>query len=370
MLASDLKLKCEIIKKKLAKIQERKAAFLHLDPHLVQQFVMKFIAYNVRQDERAYFENWSQENNIEIKLVADEVTSKNLSLSKGYDAVISFQTGIYPAEFFETLASYGIKDVSIRNVGVDNLDLAEAKKYGIAVTNVPAYSPNAIAEFSVAILLQLLRNQNIFRKRMAANDYRWAPFVGKEIRALTIGIVGTGRIGKAAIDIYKGFGAKILAFDPYHDPKLESEGIYIDTLEDLVAKVDVLTLHMPGSDKDGHLIDAKMIEKMKDGAYIINTARGSLIDAKALLTALKSGKLGGAGLDTYEFETPIFNHDLNETGVKDELFKELVALDNVVMTPHIAFYTETAVENMVNIASDSAKSVIETGTAPTLVQTK
>ncbi len=105
MLALDLKLKCEIIKKKLAKIQERKAAFLHLDPHLVQQFVMKFIAYNVRQDERAYFENWSQENNIEIKLVADEVTSKNLSLSKGYDAVISFQTGIYPAEFFETLAS-------------------------------------------------------------------------------------------------------------------------------------------------------------------------------------------------------------------------------------------------------------------------
>ncbi|EOA07718.1 phosphoglycerate dehydrogenase, serA [Pediococcus acidilactici D3] len=127
---------------------------------------------------------------------------------------------------------------------------------------------------------------------------------------------------------------------------------------------------MPGSDKDGHLIDAKMIEKMKDGAYIINTARGSLIDANALLAALKSGKLGGAGLDTYEFETPIFNHDLNETGVEDELFKELVALDNVVMTPHIAFYTEIAVENMVNISLDSAKSVIETGTAPTLVQTK
>ena len=145
MLALDLKLKCEIIKKKLAKIQERKAAFLHLDPHLVQQFVMKFIAYNVRQDERAYFENWSQENNIEIKLVADEVTSKNLSLSKGYDAVISFQTGIYPAEFFETLASYGIKDVSIRNVGVDNLDLAEAKKYGIALKNLTSYYPKKIS---------------------------------------------------------------------------------------------------------------------------------------------------------------------------------------------------------------------------------
>ena len=121
MLTLDLKLKCEIIKKKLAKIQERKAAFLQLESHLVQQFVMKFIAYNVRQDERAYFENWSQKNNIEIKLVADEVTSENLSLSKGYDAVISFQTGTYPADLFKTLAGYGVKDVSIRNVGVDNL---------------------------------------------------------------------------------------------------------------------------------------------------------------------------------------------------------------------------------------------------------
>ncbi|KRL83781.1 D-2-hydroxyacid dehydrogenase [Ligilactobacillus apodemi] len=328
---------------------------------------MKFIAYNVRPDERKYFENWSAKQDIPVKLIADEVKSDNLALAKGYDAVISFQTGTYPADFFDKLAEFGVKDVSIRNVGVDNLNLTAAKKYGIAVTNVPAYSPNAIAEFSITVLLQLLRQQNIFRKRMAENDYRWAPFVGKEIRALTIGIVGTGRIGKAAIEIYKGFGAKILAYDPYHDPKLESEGIYVDSLEELCGQVDVLTLHMPGSDKDGHLIDEAMIANLKDGAYIINTARGSLIDAKALLAALKSGKLGGAALDTYEYETPIFNHDLKQTGVKDELFNELVALDNVIMTPHIAFYTETAVENMVNISLDSAKDVIMTGKADTLV---
>ena len=329
---------------------------------------MRFIAYNVREDELVYFKDWSKQNNIEIKLVADEVTDENLPLAKGYDAVISFQTGVYPKDFFKKIASYGIKDVSIRNVGVDNLDLKQAKEYNVAVTNVPAYSPNAIAEFAVTILLQLLRRQNIFRKRMANDDYRWAPYIGKEIRSLTIGVVGTGRIGKAAIEIFKGFGAKIIAFDPYHDPKLESEGIYVKDLEELVKNADVITLHMPGSDEDSHLINEAMIEKMKDGAYIINTARGKLIDSKALLKALKSGKLGGAGLDTYEFETPIFDHDLEKTGVKDELFNELRSLDNVIITPHIAFYTETAVKNMVEIALDSAKSVLETNTAQTLVQ--
>lgn len=327
---------------------------------------MKFIAYNVRQDEQKYFEKWAKENAVPVKLVTEELTDENLPLAKGYDAVISFQTGVYPSDLFDKLASYGVKDISIRNVGVDNLDLASAKANKIAVTNVPAYSPNAIAEFSVATLLQLLRNQNIYRKRMAKNDYRWAPFVGKEIRALTIGLVGTGRIGKAALEIYRGFGAKVIAYDPYHDPKLEAQGLYVDTLEELVSQADVVTLHMPGS--EGYLIDEALIKKMKPGAYIINTARGSLIDSKALLEALKAGRLGGAALDTYEYETPIFNHDLENIGVKDELFNELVALDNVVMTPHIAFYTETAVENMVTIALDSAKAVLETGTAPTLVE--
>ena len=235
------------------------------------------------------------------------------------------------------------------------------------MTNVPAYSPSAIAEFSVTQLLQLLRNQNLFRKRMAKQDYRWAPFVGKELGKMTVGVMGTGRIGRAAIQIYKGFGAKVIAYDPFHNPELEKEGIYVEK-EDLLKKADVITLHMPATDDDYHFINEKTISMMKDGAYIVNTARGALIDTSALIEALRSGKLAGAALDTYENEASIFNHDLEGQEIEDETFKELIKLDNVVVSPHIAFYTNVAVENMVKISLDSAKEVIETGTSSTLVK--
>ena len=329
---------------------------------------MKFIAFNVRDDERQYFETWIKENQIEVDVYTDEITPDNLDLVKGYDAVIALQPNEYPKEFFSKFAEFGGKVFSIRNVGVDNIDLEAAAQNNIPVTNVPAYSPNAIAEFSVTLLLQLLRNTEIFEKRMQANDYRWAPYVGKEIHDLTVGILGTGRIGQAAIQIYKGFGAKIVAFDPYHNPELEKEDIYVDSKEELYAKADVISLHMPATKQDEHMIDQDAIALMKDGVYIINTARGSLIDTKALLAALKSGKIAGAGLDTYEYENPIFNHDLRGQKIEDELFNELVSLDNVLVTPHVAFYTQTAVKNMVTVALDSAKSVIETGSAATLVK--
>lgn len=328
---------------------------------------MKFIAFNVREDERRYFEEWSKENGIEVSLKKEEITPDNVSETVGYDAVIGLQTGLYPDNLFKELSDANIKVFSVRNVGVDNINLDDAKQNGVAVTNVPAYSPSAIAEFSVTQLLQLLRNQNLFRKRMAKQDYRWAPFVGKELGKMTVGVMGTGRIGRAAIQIYKGFGAKVIAYDPFHNPELEKEGIYVEK-EDLLKKADVITLHMPATDDDYHFINEKTISMMKDGAYIVNTARGALIDTSALVEALKSGKLAGAALDTYENEASIFNHDLEGQEIEDETFKELIKLDNVVVSPHIAFYTNVAVENMVKISLDSAKEVIETGTSSTLVK--
>ena len=184
---------------------------------------------------------------------------------------------------------------------------------------------------------------------------------------MTVGVMGTGRIGRAAIQIYKGFGAKVIAYDPFHNPELEKEGIYVEK-EDLLKKADVITLHMPATDDDYHFINEKTISMMKDGAYIVNTARGSLIDTSALVEALRSGKLAGAALDTYENEASIFNHDLEGQEIEDETFKELIKLDNVVVSPHIAFYTNVAVENMVKISLNSAKEVIETGTSSTLVK--
>ncbi|MDY4065050.1 MAG: D-2-hydroxyacid dehydrogenase [Ligilactobacillus agilis] len=328
---------------------------------------MNFIAFSVRDDERPYFEKWAQVNNVKVDLRSEEISEDNLDTIKGYDAVIGLQTGTYPLGLFAKMQEYGVKDLSIRNVGVDNIDLAAARQKGVTVTNVPAYSPNAIAEFAVTQLMQMLRQTRTYRRKFAEQDYRWAPYISKELRSMTVGVVGTGRIGRAFIQIVQGFGAKVVAFDPYHNPELEAAGLYVDSLEELFAKADAISLHMPATDQDKHIIGQEALAQMKDGVYLVNTARGSLIDTKALIAALKSGKVAGAALDTYEAETPIFNHDLRNQALTDETFKELISLDNALVTPHIAFYTETAVRNMVEIALDSAKSVLETGQASTIV---
>lgn len=328
---------------------------------------MKMIAFSVRDDEEPFFREWSTKNNIQVDLTKDPLTDETMDKINGHDAVLALQTGEYPKSLFNKAQSLGIKVFSIRNVGVDNVDLKEASANNIAVTNVPAYSPTAIAEFSVTLLLQLLRKIDNFRKRSEQQDFRWEGNVGQEIHDKTIGVIGTGRIGKAAISIYRGFGAKIVAYDPYPDSKLAAEGIYVDSKEELYQKADIITLHMPASLKDKHMIDAQAISEMKDGVYLINTARGLLIDTAALIDGLKSGKVAGAGLDTYENESPLFNHDLRGKEIKDPLFNELRELENVIVTPHVAFYTDTAVKNMVRLSLNSAKSVIETGTADSIV---
>lgn len=329
--------------------------------------MMKFIAFNAREDEQQYFEAWEKKNGVQVDVVEEAIDSTSVNQTIGYDGVLALQTGVFPEKMFDKLSKNGVKVFAIRNVGVDNLDLEAAKRNGIKVTNVPAYSPNAIAEFSVTQLMQLLRNTTIFRRKVAERDFRWAPFVGKELRSLTVGVIGTGRIGRAAIDIYRGFGAKVIAYDVYPNPELVQEGLYVSSYDELFAQADVITMHMPATPKDHHLINADTIAKMKKGVYIINTARGSLINTPDLIKAIKDGQVAGAALDTYENESPLFNHDLRGKELEDKTFSELLELDNVLITPHVAFYTETAVKNMVFIALDSAKSVCEKGNADTLV---
>lgn len=328
---------------------------------------MKFIAFDVRDDEKPYFQAWAKQNKIEVTLDSGVLDERTLKKTTGYDAVLALQTRSYPEGMFEFFKKQGIKVLSIRNVGVDNLDLTAAKASQIPVTNVPAYSPNAIAEFSVTQLLQLLRQTTIFRQKIAAHDFRWAPFIGEELRSKTVGVIGTGRIGKAAIKIYQGFGARVIAYDLYPDPKLKSQGIYVPTLAALLQQADVITLHLPATAQDCYLLDEKAFSQMKQGVYIINTARGILIESKALLAALKNHRVAGAALDTYENENSIFNHDLRAQPFNDPILAELLVQPNVLITPHIAFYTKTAVENMVLIALNSAKAVCQQGKSDNLV---
>ncbi|MFD0897381.1 D-2-hydroxyacid dehydrogenase [Loigolactobacillus binensis] len=322
---------------------------------------MKLIVYGVRKDEEGYARDWSKENSVEVKLVADLLDKETVKLAKGYDAIVAYQQLPYQDEVFTTMKEYGIKDLSIRNVGVDNIPADVAKANGVHVTNVPSYSPNAIAELAITGLMQLLRQTPAFNEKLAKGDFRWEPNIARELHTLTVGVVGTGRIGRAGIDIYKGFGAKVIGYDVFRNPELEAEGMYVDTLDELYAQADVITLHVPAVKENHHMINKDSIAKMKDGVIIINTARGELVVGEDLLAGYKSGKIAGAVLDVYENEVGIFNSDFTGKKVPDETLTKLMAEKNILVTPHVAFYTETAVHNMVTIALGSAKDMVEKG---------
>ncbi|QEA32265.1 D-2-hydroxyacid dehydrogenase [Secundilactobacillus malefermentans] len=330
---------------------------------------MKIIAYGIRDDEKPYLDQWSKDQGIEVKAVSELLDEDTVSLAEGYDGAVVYQQKPYTASVLDKLASYGIKSLSLRNVGVDNVDADAIKRNGFTVTNVPAYSPEAIAELTVTQLMRLLRRTPVFDKKQAAGNLMWAPDIADELGHMTVGIVATGRIGRAAMRIYKGFGAKVIAYDVFHNPELEKEGIYVDSMDELYAKADVISLHAPATKENEHLLNDDAFSKMKDGVWILNPARGALIDTDALIRALDNGKVAGAALDVYEDEVGIFNTDFGSfDAIPDERLKNLMKRDNVLVTPHVAFYTRTAVKNMVQFALNNNKQLIETGTAENVVK--
>lgn len=331
---------------------------------------MKIVAYGIRADEKPYLNEWSKANpEVAVTSTGKLLDETTVDLAKEADGVVVYQQKPYTANVLNKLASYGVKNISLRNVGVDNIDATAVKQNGFKITNVPAYSPQAIAEFTVTELMRLLRNTKTFDRKIANGDLRWAPDVAEELNQMTVGVFATGRIGRAAIQIYRGFGAKIIAYDVFHNPELEKEGIYVDTPEELYAKSDVLSIHAPATKENEHMLNDEAFSKMKDGVYILNPARGTLVDTDALIRALDAGKVKGAALDVYEDEVGVFNTDFGSFDkIPDERLKNLLKRDNVLVTPHIAFYTKKAVHNMVWFAMDANKSLIETGNSDKLVK--
>ncbi|MEJ6400734.1 D-2-hydroxyacid dehydrogenase [Nicoliella lavandulae] len=331
---------------------------------------MKIIVYGVRDDEKPFLKEWESNNpNVDVKIDSDILTTDTVGNANGFDGVVAFQQAPYSAEILNQLGSFGVKVLSLRNVGVDNVDFAAANQNNIKVTNVPAYSPQAIAEFTVTQLMQLLRNTKIYNRKISNGNLTWAPNIATELNQLTVGVFATGRIGRAAIQIYKGFGAKVIAYDIFKNPELEKEGIYVDTPDELYQQADVISLHAPAVKENEHMLNDKTFAEMKDGVIILNPARGSLIDTDALMRALDSGKVGGAALDVYEDEVGIFNHDFGSfDAISDERIKNLLKRDNVLVTPHLAFYTKTAVQSMVNTSLDASRDVISTGESDKIVK--
>lgn len=247
----------------------------------------------------------------------------------------------------EKLAALGVELIALRCSGFNNVDLAACHRHGLTVVRVPAYSPYAVAEFTVALMMMLNRRLHHAYMRNRTGNFVLEGLTGFDMHGKTAGVIGTGQIGKCTIDILRGFGCRILAYDKFPDPALaEREGVEYTDLEGLLPQSDIITLHVPLFLETYHLINPAAIDRMKHGVMLINTSRGGLVDTKALIDGLKAGKIGSAGLDVYEEEAGIFFHDMSDKVLTDDVLARLMTFNNVVVTSHQAFLTREALDNI------------------------
>ncbi len=285
------------------------------------------------------------------------LTAQTARLAQGFPAVCSFVNDKVDAPALEVLHAGGTRLVALRSAGYNHVDLRAAERLGIQVVRVPEYSPYAVAEHAVALVLAL--NRRIHQAYARVRDWNFSldGLVGFDLHGKTVGLVGTGRIGRAAAHIFHGFGCRLLCFDMKPDEALERElGARYVSLETLYREADILSLHVPLTPDTHHLVDARALEQMKRGVMLINTGRGALIDSKALIDALKRGHVGAAGLDVYEEEEGIFFQDLSGQVLQDDVLARLLTFHNVLVTSHQAFLTREALGNIADTTLGSVQA--------------
>ncbi|GAB4497932.1 MAG: 2-hydroxyacid dehydrogenase [Saprospiraceae bacterium] len=310
---------------------------------------MNVALFSTQSYDREYFERFNTAARHQLRFWEIPLDEQTAQLAAGYDAVCIFVNDRCNAEVIKTLKEKGVRLVALRCAGFNNVDLAAAKEYGLAVVRVPAYSPHAVAEHAVALILTLNRKTHKAYNRVREGNFSLERLTGFDLFQKTVGVVGTGKIGSVFAQIMLGFGCRVLAFDVYENQELVSEGVRYLPLSELLAASDIVSLHCPLNDQTRHLINAESLKKMKPGAMLLNTGRGTLIDTKAVVAALKSGQLGYLGLDVYEQEEHLFFRDHSETIIQDELILRLMSFPNVLITAHQAFFTEEALSEIATV---------------------
>ena len=302
---------------------------------------MGIAIYGCGQDEAALFREVSPRLGVVPTITGAAVSERNIGLALGNRCIsIGHKTQVTNATLL-ALSEAGVTYISTRSVGYNHIDVNYAESVGISVETV-AYSPDSVADYTLMLMLMAVRHAKSVIRRAEVHDYRLNDVRGKELRDLTIGVIGTGRIGAAVMDRLRGFGCRMLA----HDKRPRTAAEYLP-LDELLRQSDVVTLHTPLNAETHHLLDRRRIEQMKHGAFIINTGRGSLLDTEALVPALESGKVGGAALDVLEGEEGIFYADCRSKPLEDTPLLRLQQLPNVIISPHTAYYTDHALRDTV-----------------------
>ena len=324
---------------------------------------MKKIAFfDAKPYDRTWFDQLNQ--HYHIKYYEHKLTPDTISLAHGCEAVIPFVNDTLDRTVIDGLCQEGIKMIALRCAGYNNVD-RDAARGRIPVVRVPGYSPYAVAEFTMGLLLTL--NRKIHKAYFRTRDFNFSlnGLVGFDLHGRTVGVIGTGKIGQIFIRICQGFGMHVLAYDPYPVP---DAGFPYVPLEELLAKSDIISLHCPLTEQTRHLINKGTIARMKDGVYLLNTSRGMLVESESLLDALKNGKIAGAGLDVYEEETEFFFEDRSDMVQRDTLLSLLVSMPNVVLTSHQAFLTNEALHNIAQVTLDNLDAYFKDGTVRNAVQ--
>lgn len=305
---------------------------------------MKITIYNCRADEAAYLAEFREKYGVELTGTKESPTSATVGLVEGCEC-ISIITTPMTEELLRAYREAGVRYISTRSIGYDHIDLKAAERAGVHIGNV-SYSPDSVADYTVMLILAATRRLKTILGKGSVQDFSLRGVKGREMHNLTVGVIGTGRIGRTVLRDLSGFGCRLLAHDLYENDAVRKIAEYVP-LPELLRRSDVISLHMPATAENFHLIGRDAIAQMKDGVFLVNTARGSLIDTGALLDAVESGRIGGAALDVVENETGLYYNDLSTNVLPNRELAVLKSYPNVLVTPHFAFYTDQAVKDMV-----------------------
>ncbi len=303
------------------------------------KYDIRLFVYGCRPyDEQADFEKIRADTGMDIQWTANTASMENCELARGFDAISVISTPL-PGELIRKFSWEGVRMISTRSIGYDHIDLDAAKAVGMRVSNTP-YSPECVAEFTIMAMLMALRQMKRTMQRAELHDFSLNGLIGRHLSSCTVGVLGTGQIGTRVIELLHGFGCEILAYNRHLRKIPGAKNVSLDTV---LTHSDILTLHMPLGEDNFHLLDRAAFAKMKDGAILVNTARGGLVDTDALIDALEQGKLGGAALDVIEGERGFYHYDLKNEQIGLRQMSILKDMPNVILSAHTAFYTREGV---------------------------
>ncbi len=314
---------------------------------------MKVAFFSTRSYDRWYFDEANKPARHRLWYTEVPLHEQSVFLCRGYEAVCLFVNDRVTASVAEQLAEAGVRLIALRCAGYNQVDLNAVQQYGLTVVRVPAYSPYAVAEHTVALILALNRKIHRAYNRVREGNFSLDNLIGFDLHGKTAGVIGTGKIGKALCQILLGFGCRVLGHDPYPDAELTAAGITYTALDELLRQSDIVSLNCPLTEETYHLINAQNLKYMRRGAMLINTGRGALIDTRAIVQALKSGHLGYLGLDVYEQEEGLFFRDLSHEIIQDDLIARLMTFPNVLITSHQAFLTHEALTEIARVTLEN-----------------